>query len=171
MSKKKVKIVVDSDVLIHFAKGGVLSLLPGIFPEYQYVILKNVYDEVRTLHTQLDNQIHFLKNIVLEEFAPTGEMLLEYANLRNTFGDGESACMAYCKFNHDVVGSSNLKDIKEYCNAHNITYVTTLDFLYYAFKRDILTADECNMFIQNVRIHGSKLPDITIEEYLCSVEL
>ena len=171
MSKKNVKIVVDSDVLIHFAKGGVLSLLPGIFLEYQYVILKNVYDEVRTLHTQLDNQIHFLKNIVLEEFAPTGEMLLEYANLRNTFGDGESACMAYCKFNHDVVGSSNLKDIKEYCNAHGITYVTTLDFLYYAFKRDILTADECNKIIQTVRTHGSKLPDMTIGEYSCPVEL
>jgi hypothetical protein len=93
-----------------------------------------VYDEVRSLHTQLDNQINILKNIELEEFAPTGEMLHEYAKLSNTFGDGESACMAYCKFNHDVVGSSNLKDIKKYCDDNNITYVTTLDFLYYAFN-------------------------------------
>ena len=92
MAKKKVKIVVDADVLIHFAKGGVLSILPSIFPEYQYIILRNVYDEVISLHTQLDNQIKFIKNIVLEEFVPTGEMLLEYANLSNTFGDGESAC-------------------------------------------------------------------------------
>ena len=171
MAKKKVKIVVDSDVLIHFAKGGVLSILPSIFPEYQYIILRNVYDEVISLHTQLDNQIKFIKNIVLEEFVPTGEMLLEYANLSNTFGDGESACMAYCKFNHDVVGSSNLNDIKEYCNDNNITYVTTLDFLYYAFKRKVFTADECNKIIQDVRTHGSKLPDITIEKYCCSVEL
>jgi rRNA-processing protein FCF1 len=120
MAKKKVKIVVDADVLIHFAKGGVLSSLPRIFPEYQYVILSNVYSEVSSLQTQLDNQINLLKNIELEEFNPTNEMLAEYAKLSNTFGDGESACMAYCKFNHDVVGSSNLKDIKKYCNDNNI---------------------------------------------------
>jgi len=171
MAKKKVKILVDSDILIHFAKGGALSFLPSIFPEYQYIILSTVYDEVKSLHTQLDNQIKFLKNIMLEKFDPTGEMLLEFANLKNTFGDGESACMAYCKFNHDVVGSSNLKDIKEYCIDNNITYVTTLDFLYYAFRRNILTADDCNKMIQDVRTHGSKLPDIKIEEYVCSVEL
>src|SRR5574344_214976 len=171
MSKKKVKIVVDSDVLIHFAKGGALSLLPSIFPEYQYIILKNVYDEVKSLHTQLNNQIFFLKNIVLEDFAPTGDMLLEYANLCNKFGDGESACMAYCKFSHDVVGSSNLKDIKNYCKSNNITYVTTLDFLYYAFKRKVFSADECNKIIQDIRTHGSKIPDITIEKYFCTVLL
>lgn len=78
---KKIKIVVDSDVLIHFAKGDSLSLLPSIFPEYQYIILSNVYAEVRSLQTQLDNQMRFLKNISLETFAPTGEMLLEYAKL------------------------------------------------------------------------------------------
>ena len=171
MAKKKVKIVVDADVLIHFAKGGVLSSLPSIFPEYQYVILSNVYCEVSSLQTQLDRQISFLKNIELEEFAPTGEILVEYAKLCNTFGDGESACMAYCKFNHDVVGSSNLKDIRKYCNNNNITYVTTLDFLYYAFTRQVFTAEECNRIIQDVRANGSKLPDITIENYICSVEL
>lgn len=171
MSKKKVKIVVDSDVLIHFAKGSVLSALPSIFPEYEYVILSNVYDEVVSLHSQLDNQIQFLNNIVLEDFAPTGDMLLEYANLCNKFGDGESACMAYCKFSHDVVGSSNLKDIKNYCKSNNITYVTTLDFLYYAFKRKVFSADECNKIIQDIRTHGSKLPDITIEKYFCTVLL
>lgn len=171
MAKNKVKIVVDSDVLIHFAKGSALSLLPSIFPEYQYIILSNVYEEVRTLQKQLDNQILLLKNIVLEEFDPTGEMLHEYANLCNTFGDGESACMAYCKFNHDVVGSSNLRDIKEYCNNNKITYITTLDFLFYAVKRRVLTADECNKIIKEVRTKGSKLPDIKIENYNCDVDL
>ena len=171
MAKNKVKIVVDSDVLIHFAKGSALSLLPSIFPEYQYIILSNVYEEVRTLQKQLDNQISLLKNIVLEEFDPTGEMLHEYANLCNTFGDGESACMAYCKFNHDVVGSSNLRDIKEYCNNNKITYITTLDFLFYAVKRRVLTADECKKIIKEVRTKGSKLPDIKIENYNCDVDL
>lgn len=167
----KTKIVVDSDVLIHFAKGDALSMLPNIFPEYQYIILSNVYDEVKSLQTQLDNQMRFLKNISLETFAPTGEMLLEYAKLSDTFGDGESACMAYCKFSHDVVGSSNLKDIDKYCKDNGITYITTVDFLYYAYRRKKMTAKECNEFIQKVRSNGSILPDADIERYVCEVVL
>ncbi len=168
---KKIKIVVDSDVLIHFAKGDSLSLLPTIFPEYQYIILSNVYAEVSSLHVQLDNQIRFLKNISLETFAPTGEMLREYAMLCDSFGDGECACMAYCKFSHDVVGSSNTSDIKEYCKDNGITYITTIDFLYYAYIRNVMTADQCNEFIQKVRSKGSKLPNTKIENYICKVEL
>ena len=168
---KKIKIVVDSDVLIHFAKGDSLSLLPSIFPEYQYIILSNVYAEVRSLQTQLDNQMRFLKNISLETFAPTGEMLLEYAKLSDSFGDGESACMAYCTFSHDVVGSSNIKDIEEYCNNNGITYISTVDFLYYAYRRKVMTAKQCNEFIQKVRANGSKLPDTDIEKYTCKVDL
>ena len=168
---KKTKIVVDSDVLIHFAKGDSLSLLPSIFPEYQYIILSNVYDEVKSLQVQLDNQMRFLKNITLETFAPTGDMLLEYARLSDTFGDGESACMAYCKFSHDVVCSSNLKDIRKYCKDNGITYISTVDFLYYAYRRKVMTAKQCNDFIQKVRSNGSILPNLDIEKYVCEVEL
>ena len=111
---EKVKIVLDADVLIHFAKAGRLSMLPEILPEYDHVVLNVVYDEIKTLQDQLDRQIHFLRNIALEQFDPKGEMLSEYASLRRSLGKGESACMAYCRYTHNVIGSSNLKDIKEY---------------------------------------------------------
>ena len=42
----KTKIVLDADVIIHFVKAGQFSLLLDIFPEYQYLILDVVYDEV-----------------------------------------------------------------------------------------------------------------------------
>ena len=131
----KTKIVLDADVLIHFAKGGMLSVLPSILPEFEHIILKPVYEEIKTIRSQVDNQINLLKNISLEEFNPTGEMMREYAVLSSNFGRGESACMAYCKFTNNVIGSSNLKDIKDYCAKEQITYLTTLDFLYYAYKR------------------------------------
>ena len=157
---KKTKIVVDSDVLIHFAKGDALSILPSIFPEYQYIILSNVYNEVKSLHTQS-----------LEEFAPEGEMLLEYAKLSDTLGDGESACMAYCRFTYNVLGSSNLRDIKAYCNSNGITYLTTIDFLYYAYTRKKMTIEECNTFIKDVNEKGSTLPQIDIATYTCNVNI
>ena len=42
----KTKIVLDADVIIHFIKAGQFSLLLDIFPEYQYLILDVVYNEV-----------------------------------------------------------------------------------------------------------------------------
>lgn len=130
---KKIKIILDADVLIHFSKAGKLSLLPTILPEYDHTILSAVYEETLSIRTQIDNQINFLKNMEVLPFNPTGQMRLEYASLRSKYGKGESACMAFCRFTNNVIGSSNLRDIKEYCAAQQITYLTTLDFLYYAY--------------------------------------
>lgn len=98
-------------------------------------------------------------------------MIQEYASLLKTKGRGESACMVYCYENRDVLGSSNLKDIRTYCESHQITYLTTLDFLYYAYVRKIMTKEECDLFIQNVIGKGSKLPLVDISKYVCSVDL
>jgi hypothetical protein len=162
---ENVKIILDADVLIHFAKAEKLSLLPTILPRYKYTILSVVYEEVESLHTQIDNQILFFNNISIEEFKPRNEMLIEYSILRHTYGKGESACMAYCKYTHNVIGSSNLRDIKVYCEKEKISYLTTIDFLYYAYLGKLMSADECNEFIEVVNNKGSKLPNIDITKY------
>lgn len=171
MAEEEIKIVLDADVIIHFSKGGFLSLLPKIFPSYKYVVLSKVYEETISVKCQLDNQMRYLKNIALEPFSPNREMMREYASLIKTFGKGESACMAYCKYTHNVIGSSNTLDIKDYCSNNGITYLTTLDFLYYAYVKKIMTSKDCSEFITNVRNKGSHLPDIKIEEYKCNVEI
>lgn len=55
------------------------------------------------------------------------------------FGKGESACMAYCKFNHNVIGGSNLRDILNYYKENDIKYLTTLGFLAEAYCKKMLT--------------------------------
>ena len=163
---EKVKIILDADVLLHFAKAERLNMLPEILPEYEHVVLSTVYDEIGSIQNQLDNQIFFLKNISKETFNPTGEMMIEYARLLRTFGKGESACMAYCRYTHNVIGSSNLKDIKEYCEKQKITYLTTIDFLYYAIKRGKMSVEECEQFVKEVVAKGSKLPTVDFGKYL-----
>ncbi len=163
---EKVKIILDADVLLHFAKAGRLNMLPEILPEYEHVVLSTVYDEIGSIQNQLDNQIFFLKNISKETFNPTGEMMIEYARLLRTFGKGESACMAYCRYTHNVIGSSNLKDIKEYCEKQKITYLTTIDFLYYAIKRGKMSVEECEQLVKDVLAKGSKLPMVDFGKYL-----
>lgn len=171
----KIKIVLDADVIIHFVKASQLSLLLNIFPEYQYLLLDVVYDEVtknRQTKTQIDNTLQFLSSrIQNEKFAPKGESIREYARLLQSFGRGESACMVYCRDNHDVLGSSNLRDIKQYCAENGITYLTTLDFLYYAYIRKMITKEECDAFIDEVISKDSKLPRIDISKYICDVQL
>ena len=167
----KTKIVLDADVIIHFIKAGQFSLLLDIFPEYQYLILDVVYNEVtvnRATKTRIDNTLRFFASRIAQvKFDPKGESRYEYARLRDTLllGKGESACMVYCRDNKDVLGSSNLKDIKEYCANNQITYLTTVDFLYYAFIRKKMTKEEVVTFIEEVIAKGSKLPSVDIEKY------
>ncbi len=174
MEHKKTKIVLDADVIIHFMEAECFTLLPDIFPEYEYLILDVVYDEVSKNSTTrgfIDNYLHFFPKLKKETFAPKGESMKEYFWLQRTLGKGESACMIYCRDNQDVLGSSNLRDIKEYCSQKNITYLTTLDFLYYAYCRKKMTQQECTEFIQAVNNAGSKLPAIDITQYVCTVQI
>ncbi len=168
----KTKIVLDADVIIHFVKAGRFSFLLDIFPDYQYLILDVVYDEVtlnRVMKVQIDNTLRFMSSkLVNERFDPKGESRREYARLRSELllGKGESACMVYCRDHNDVLGSSNLKDIKDYCIKNQITYLTTIDFLYYAYVRGMITKAEVDEFIAEVVAKGSKLPDVDIERYM-----
>lgn len=173
MAQTKTKIVLDADVVIHFMKGDCFTLLLDLFPEYQYLILDIVYDELAQnvqTKTFIDNITAFMpRKLQKIPFKPSGTAMLEYARLICKLGKGESASMVYCHENQDVLGSSNLRDIKAYCTSHGITYLTTLDFLYYAYVRKKLTKEECDEFIQKVISKGSKLPVTDISKYVCSV--
>jgi hypothetical protein len=166
--------VLDADVIIHFMEAEYFSLLFDIFPEYEYLILDVVYNEIsKNIKTKdfIDNYLYFFSKLKKEAFVPHGESMREFFLLQRTLGKGESACMIYCRDNQGILGSSNLRDIKEYCSENNITYLTTLDFLYYAYCRKKMTAKECTEFMQAVNNAGSKLPIIAIDQYACPVAL
>ncbi|HBN05187.1 MAG TPA: hypothetical protein DD434_05290 [Bacteroidales bacterium] len=71
--------------------------------------------------------------------------------------------MVYCKWNRDIIGSSNLKDIKDYCIQNNIVYLTTFDFLFFAVRKDIISQKQACAFIESVIKKNSKLP--SVEEF------
>lgn len=161
--------MLDADVIIHFTKGGRLSELPSYLPGCDFVVLDVVRGELRGVTgKQLDNQISLIGNISLSVFGETLEMQREYARLRKRgLGRGESASMVFCRFNRDVVGSSNLRDITEYCDAYGITYLTTIDFLYYGISNGVITPVQAVEFIRAVREKGSRLPDVDFCTYVC----
>lgn len=131
MGHKKTKIVLDADVIIHFIEAGNFSLLPDIFPEYEYIVLDVVYNEVSKNNKTkkfIDNYLHHFPKLKQETFAPKGESIKEYFSLQRVLGKGESACMVYCRDNRDVLGSSNLRDIKD---------VSVSAMLVYTVKKNI----------------------------------
>lgn len=159
MAKRKI-IVLDADVIINFSKVQCLSRITSFLPNYDFIVLDKVYDELRdSLKNELRNNITHLKKIRKIEF-PDGNVniLKEYATLIKTFGKGESACMSYCRFTDNVVGSSNFKDIRDYCNNNKILYIGTVDFLYYGIKNKIIEQKEAEDILKKMIEEGSKLP-------------
>ena len=166
-TKTEKLILLDADVISHFISGGQFALLPSIFKNKK-VLLDIVATELsasKKFKTYIDNVIGtgFIKEINFQGNKQAG---MEYAKLIKTFGKGESACMAYCKFNKDILASSNLKDIAKYCEDNSIPFLTTMDLLAEALKANQLTEQECNDFIRNVKSAGSKLPVDNIADYL-----
>jgi hypothetical protein len=85
--------------------------------------------------------------------------------LREKFGYGESLSMVYCKFHHDVIASSNIKDITDYCKENDIEYITTMDFIWEAYTSKLMTEEECNTFLRLVIERDSKLPCTRITDF------
>lgn len=172
MTAQKNKILLDADVIIHFFKGGKLSMLPRILPEYQFVLLDVVKREIPLIMMlEMDRLITVDKTIAEVQFGATSGEVKEYARLTSAdglaLGRGESACMVYCRYHNDVLASSNLKDVTDYCNEHNIKYLTTVDLLFYAIQHSLMSKEEALRFIKKVVSLGSRLPEVDFDLYTC----
>ena len=160
------KVLVDADVVSHFLQGEGLPLLNAVFPG-RLAMLGQVEEElrvVRNFRTIIDNFISFCK--VQQVTIPSnGAIMPEYAQLPRTFGKGESACMALARHRGNYIASSNLRDIKTYCEQHQITYYTTFDILHLAVVGQRLTVTQCNEFIAKVRAADGKMPYATYQQF------
>ncbi len=164
-------ILIDADVVSHFIKGKEIYALNSIF-EYEIIVLDKVYNELkdnRNWINQIDNLIQ--QGVLRIEPFPenNAEIKKEYFHIKKLMlkGEGESACLAYVRYTKNIIASSNLKDIRHYCDMHNIEYLTTMDFLCYALKRGVFTIERCNLFISNVLAKKGKLPVKRMEDYRC----
>lgn len=160
MTKKssEPKILLDCDVIIHFIKAGKQLLLPKIYPG-RFVILDKIFDELMTRPSNrvpVGNFITYTKIEVIP-MPKNIEIIKEYALLKKTKGDGEAACMAVARHTSDYIASSNLKDIRIYCEEHSIVYLTTMDILLEAYKLGIMSEIECDNFIKEVKSKDSIL--------------
>ena len=161
--KSKVLILLDSDVVIHLFKAEKISLLNELFPG-RIRILDIVLAELlknRTIRDVVQNLFTYRQ---AEEIVfPTTSnpaLLTEFSALKATInGDGERACLVFCKYYNDIIASSNTKDIVPYCKANGIAFLTTLDIFAIAVINGKLTLAEVNRLIGKITWND--------ESYLC----
>lgn len=67
--------------------------------------------------------------------------------------------MAVARHTNDYIASSNLRDIKHYCQLHGIVYLTTMDILLQTYKSGIMDEAACDDFIKEVKDKKSRLID------------
>lgn len=163
-------IVFDSDVIIHFIKSGFITSIKDLYPKNKKIILGKLLSSDGVLLGKHANEFQNLMRFKLFEivdFPEKGEIIKEYANLTSNLklGKGESACLAFAKYTSNIVASSNLKDIQNYCIENKIDYLTTMDFLEYAHQNKILSEADCDYFIYNVKSKDSRLPYNSMKEY------
>ncbi len=171
MKKGDQVILIDADVVSHFIAGGLITLLPKIFP-YPIKLLDKVYAEISRMPGRkhdVDNLINF-KLLELIPF-PEDDLAVkrEYMHIKKLMfkGDGEAACLAVVRYSKNILASSNLKDIADYCKRHQLTYLTSMDFLCKALQSNLLSTQECDAFISKVLKSGSKLPVKSMKDYSC----
>ena len=85
--EKKLKVVLDSDVIIHFAKGGRLEELPGILPEFQFLLLDVVKRELSIIILSiLEKMINRDKTIIEVQFGDSAGEIREFSRLTSVSG-------------------------------------------------------------------------------------
>ena len=86
-------------------------MLPKILPEFKFLVLDVVKREIpMLLLAELNRIIERDKSIQEEAFGKTAGEIKEFARLTASngmaLGKGESACMVYCRYHHDVVAAA-----------------------------------------------------------------
>ncbi|MCD7926133.1 MAG: hypothetical protein LUI85_16195 [Bacteroides sp.] len=174
MAKNKV-ILVDSDVISHFIATGNINRLTDILFPHALFIVENVYREA-TFHPtdskrkqKVDEWIHNYPVCRVSFPSYNMNIFKEFYRLKKEsplLGDGERACMSIARFGHEVIASSNFRDVADYCNTNGIEYIGTLDILVIAMQKGIYTEIECNHFIaEAIRLNDARFPVVDITRY------
>lgn len=118
-----IQILIDADVITHFVDWGRLNDLPSIFPN-RIVFVDKVLEELYSFRQYKVQVFNFMERNNFEkiELDNNIEFIVEYAKLIKFVGKGEAACMAIAKIENKYIASSNLKDIKDYCDKTGLKF-------------------------------------------------
>ena len=174
MAKGKT-ILLDSDVISHFMTAGQINRLAEILSPHYLMIVDDVYREschhpiFEDRKEELDKWISSCKIKRIPFPWNNDNVKLEFYRIKKEqpqLGAGERACLAIARYGHDVVASSNFRDVADYCEKYSIEHIGVMDILTIAVRRKLFTIDDCNKFMRNADIfHDARFPVRKNEDY------
>lgn len=160
MAKNKV-IFVDADVISHFIATNRIDTLTTILTPHAVYVVDYVYKEATWHPTdpqrkeKVDAWMASCKVQLIDFPYRNDNIKKEFFRLKKEspiLGEGERACMSMARFGHEVVASSNFRDVADYCDSFGIEYIGTLDILTIALNKGIYTQEDCNKFITDASV-------------------
>lgn len=180
MGKYKI-VLADSDVISHFLVAGKIERLSEILNPNLLFVVDDVYQEVikhpidQDRKTKIDTWIEACKITRIPFPFRNEQVRMEFYRLKKEsplLGAGERACMSMARYCHEVIASSNFRDVKSYADANGIEYIGCMDILYIAWKKGLFSAEDCHNFIAvAIRENQARFPVLKIEDYLLDRDL
>lgn len=180
MAKNKV-ILIDADVISHFIATNRIDMLTVILAPHAVYVVDNVYKEATWHPTDSQRKAKVDAWMTRCKVTHIGfpymneHIKKEFYRLKKAsplLGEGERACLSIARFGHEVVASSNFRDVASYCDAFGIEYIGTLDILAIAIRKGIYTAEDCNCFIADaINLNKARFPVTDITHYVPTRDL
>ena len=175
-------ILLDADILSHFIAAGEQNLIKKIFAGQYLLLPDQVYLEVsrcpwdpgrkRTVDQWiLDNRV-LLIQFPADVSSPVADEYFRLKAENPRLGKGERACMAIAKYHHDIIASSNFRDIAPYCRLNSITYLGMLDILWIAIQNAIIDETRADRIIDiALMMDNARFPVHCMEAYRPETDL
>jgi len=105
------------------------------------------------------------------DIPPPGPVAEDFARLQSgrsgkALGKGESAVLAWVRFNGGTVASNNLGDVAAYCARYRLGLISTDDILCLACTKGLLTEREGHSIWEEMKRRKRKLPSYDFGEAL-----
>jgi predicted nucleic acid-binding protein len=167
----EVELIVDTDFVSNF---GCVDRIDIIIDQYapNIILIDVVENELK--NPKIEHIYNRLKGFIdkgdIKQYSiiSSSEIGREFISLswQSGLGDGEAACLAYCKINGGILGSNNLSDIYNYCRDNNIKIITTADVLKKSFENKYITLTEGKKILAKMLKKERKIGYNTFEELL-----
>jgi len=164
----KPPLLLDTDLVSAFAWVKRMDILESLHSGNMQIPQEVLTELARVPHLKAAVDSRTEKHIEVVSLNPIGQDGIEFAKLYTTgkYGSGESAVMAYVRYNGGTVSSNNIKDVLDYCKTHSLPLLSTRAIIFDAVTNGIITEPEAEGVWAGMIRKGRKLPVKTVAEVM-----
>jgi hypothetical protein len=161
-------LLLDTDLVSAFAWVKRMDILESLYSGNMKIPQEVLTELARVPHLKAAVDSRTANHIEVISLNPIGQDGLEFAKLYSTgkYGLGESAVMAYVRYNGGTVSSNNIKDVLEYCRDNSLSLLSTRAIIFDAVTSGVITEPEAEGVWAGMIRKGRKLPCRTVAEVM-----